>query len=129
MKTWSRFGASERLRWLPVEEDGDEPDDWTGFYGSKSFGLMVGGGMTFNIEGGTVRIADRLFLYAGGTLNVTGGLIRPKRTFTGYGLVNGHEYTNPCRVAVDGGVFKSSQAIFFRVRRQQYPPPRRFPSR
>lgn len=90
-----------------------DPDDWTGFFGSKSFNLQLGSGTTLNVEGGTVRIADRLFLFAGGTLNVTGGQVRPKRTFTGTGLVNGHEYTNPCRVIVDGGVFRSKDAIMF----------------
>jgi len=66
---------------------------------SSSVNLQVGNGGELRIHGGTVLIADRLFLGAGGVIEMTDGVFLPNRIFsTGGGL------TTPSVFLMKGGL-------------------------
>lgn len=76
-------------------------------YNSSSWNLTVGNGGELYVRSGTVRVSDRLFLNAGGIVEMTGGVFKPKRVFTGYG------YQTPAVFRMMGGLFQPNNDWFY----------------
>ena len=77
-------------------------------FASASVNLSVGNGATLRQTGGRVRVADRLFLLAGGTVELSGGSLEVKRVFTTYGVVS-----PAINLTVSGGTLISSGSQMF----------------
>lgn len=73
-------------------------------YNSVSMNLTVGNGGELYVRDGTVRISDRLFLNAGGIVEMTGGIFKPKRVFSNGG------FNSPAVFRMKGGLFNPQDA-------------------
>jgi len=67
---------------------------------SANRNLTVGNGGELRIHGGTVRIQDRLFMYDGGKIEMTDGVLTPARVYSGGGSL-----TTPFTFYMKGGLF------------------------
>ncbi len=77
-------------------------------YASTSINLSIGDGAYMHIDGGTVRVADRLSPCGGGTIVLDSGDLRMKRLFTYPGSL-----VRPARVEVNGGRFICEQSRMY----------------
>ena len=92
--------------------DSEETPIWdvpnSTLFASASRNLMVGNNAVFRQTGGRVRVADRLFLQPGGTVELSGGSLEVKRVFTTYGVVS-----PAINLTVSGGTLISSGSQMF----------------